>query len=168
MHFFLQKVLSCFHCTFRVIVTEYASTFVLVLVSEVKSSINTSVTIKLGATHSCTYLDRGSTHDVGFILISVRAVQKVGFQSFRVFQVFFWAKPNPSFLFLKPPYLHSQKGSLDCRLWQWYVYHLLSILDLIRCFLAKDMVIIHFGCPGLWSSRPPDVVELNAALFYRK
>ncbi len=62
------------------------------------------------------------------------------------------------------------KSSLDCRLWQWHVYLLESVLLLAGCcervFLYHGEVplIIHHCCP-LWTSRPFYVAELTSVPF---
>ncbi len=61
------------------------------------------------------------------------------------------------------------KSSLDCRLWQWHVYLLESVLHLAGCcervFLhhEEDPIINHY-CPP-WSSQLFYVAELTSALF---
>ncbi len=62
------------------------------------------------------------------------------------------------------------KSSLDCRLWQWHVCLLESVLLLAgsceRVFLyhGENPPIIHHCCPP-WTSRPFYVTELKCVLF---
>ncbi len=63
------------------------------------------------------------------------------------------------------------KSSLDCRLSQWHVYLLESVLHLARCcervflYHGEDLPIVHHCCPP-WTSRPFYVAELTSALFF--
>ncbi len=63
------------------------------------------------------------------------------------------------------------KSSLDCRLWQWHVYLLESVLLLAGCcergflYHGEDPPIIHRGCLP-WTSRPFYVTEITSAFFF--
>ncbi len=62
------------------------------------------------------------------------------------------------------------KSSLDCRLWQWHVCLLDSVLLLAGCcervflYHGENSQIIHHCCPP-WTSRPFYVTELKCVLF---
>ncbi len=88
-----------------------------------------------------------------------------------------WAVPSFLHTFFFPsfrakPFIFSLgKSSLECRLWQWHVYLLESVLLLAGCcervflYHGEDSPIIYHCCP-LWTSRPFNVAELTSTLLF--
>ncbi len=107
-------------------------------------------------------------------LILISAIQRMLFQKWSgFFRCFFFAKSN---LALFAPCGEASlfalvKSSLDCRLWQWHVCLLESVLHLAGCcervflYHGEDSPIIHHCCP-LWMSKSFYVAELTSAFFF--
>ncbi len=87
--------------------------------------------------------------------------------------LFFLAKSNLA-LFApcgEPSVSALVKSSLDCRLSQWHIYLLESVLLLAGCcervflYHGVDSPVIHH-CYPTWTSRPFHVAELTSAFFF--
>ncbi len=105
-------------------------------------------------------------------LILISAVQRMLFQKCSGFLRCFLAKSNLA-LFAPCGVFALVKSYLDCRLWQWHVYLLESVLHLAGCcervflYHGENPSIIHHCCPP-WTSRPFYVAELTSAFFFLK
>ncbi len=103
-------------------------------------------------------------------LILISAVQRMLFQKWSgFFRCFFWQSLIwPACTLWWTLCICSLKSSLDCRLWQWHVFLLESVLllDVVKGFsYEEDPQIIHHCCL-LWTSRPFYVAELTSVFFF--
>ncbi len=104
--------------------------------------------------------------------ILISSVHWMLFQKYSGFFKCFLAKSNLA-LFApcgEPSVFVLMKSSLDCRLWQWDVYLLESVLLAGCCerdflYHGEDPPIIHRGCLP-WTSRPFYVAEHTSAFFF--
>ncbi len=156
----------------------YTSEFFQLLLSSVTSSINTSNRVPLEAMHAYAIPVPSLLHtffcpSFWYRLILISAVQRMLFQKWSGFFRCFLAKSNLA-LFAPcgvPSVFALVKSSLDCRLWQWYIYLLESVLLLAGCwervflYHGEDPPIIHHCCPP-WTSMPFYVAELSSAFFF--
>ncbi len=173
----------------------YTSELIRLLLSSVSSSLNTSnpVPLEVMYAHAITLPPPCFTDDIvcfwswavpsllhtfffpsfWYRLILISAIQRMLFQKCSGFFRCFLAKTNQA-LFApsgEPSVFALVKSSLDCRLWQWHVCLLESVLLLAGCYErvflyhGEDSQIIHHFCPP-WTSRPLYVAELNSVFFF--
>ncbi len=106
-------------------------------------------------------------------LILISAIPECFFQNWSGFFICVLAKSNLAFFApcSEPTVFALVKSSLNCRLWQWHIYFLESVLHLAGCcemvfiYHREDFPIIHLCCPP-WTSRLFYVAELTSELFF--
>ncbi len=104
-----------------------------------------------------------------YMLILISAVQRMLLQKWSV--LFFLSNLALFAPCGEPSVSALVKSSLDCRLSQWHIYLLESVLLLAGCcervflYHGVDSPVIHH-CYPTWMSRPFHVAELTSAFFF--